>query len=77
MIKILILLAVKCFAVCTALLFFAMTIGVYISALLKGVDLVFYDVIESAAKDSIKGGVVMSVVALVLMIKNYLFRSRK
>jgi hypothetical protein len=77
MIRNVVLLIVKCFVVCTFLLFFAMTLGMYVSALLKGVDLIFYDVVESAAKDSIKGGGVMSVVALILMLKNYLFRSDK
>lgn len=47
------------------------------SAAAKGGDIVFYDVVMKSAKDSIRGGAIMSTVALLLMLKNYVFRAKK
>lgn len=69
-------LVVKCFFVCAVLLFLAMILGVYVSAAVKGVDVVFRDVVISSAKDSVRGGAIMSVVVLLLILKNHLFHSK-
>ncbi|MFV3335091.1 hypothetical protein ACNFIA_29560 [Pseudomonas sp. NY15437] len=77
MIKNVIIFIVKCFFICVILLFLAMIVGTYVSAAAKGSDIVFYDVVVKSAKDSIRGGAIMSTVALLLMLKNYVFRAKK
>jgi len=77
MIKNAIILIVKFFLICVVLLFLAMIIGVYVSAAAKGVDVVFRDVVARSAEDSIRGGAIMSTVALLLMLKNFFFRAKK
>lgn len=63
------------FCVCCPVVL-AMILGVYVSAAVKGVDVVFRDVVISSAKASVRGGAIMSVVALFLILKNHLFHSK-
>lgn len=67
----------KSFFVCAGAIFIAMVLGVYVSGVIRGVDVDFYEIVRDAAINSIRGSLVMTAAAGILMLKNYLSRKRK